>query len=172
MMPFSCLLGTGSVGDRYVEVREDVLRRMLESLLRDVAVDESWYRSVNEDVDAAIRSGEMTSAHEHYVRAGYFEDRLPRPIPVDDAWYLREYPDVAEAIRTGHFTSAEQHFGVAGFREGRLPHSNWTLFGSSRDGNGSSRSGRAGSNRRADANHGGRIRSKESGYSQAKSNAT
>ena len=117
MVPFSCLLGTGSVGGRYVEVREDVLGRMLESLLRDVVVDEGWYRSVNEDVDAAIRSGEMKSAHEHYVRSGYFEDRLPRPIPVDDAWYLREYPDVAEAIRAGHFTSAEHHFGVAGFRE-------------------------------------------------------
>ena len=161
MMPFSCLLGTGSVGGRYVEVREDVLGGMLESLLRDVVVDEGWYRSVNEDVDAAIRSGEMKSAHEHYVRAGYFEDRLPRPIPVDDAWYLQEYPDVAEAIRAGHFTSAEHHFGVAGFREGRLPHSDWVLFGSSRDGNGSSKSGRVSPNRRADANRGVRIHSKE-----------
>jgi hypothetical protein len=149
MVPFSFLLGTGSIGGHFVEVREDVLKRILESLLRDAVVDEGWYRSVNEDVDAAIHSGEMKSAHEHYICAGYFEDRLPRPIPVDEAWYLREYPDVAEAIRSGHFTSAEQHFGVAGFREGRLPHSNWTLFGSSNGNNSSARLGRASPNRRA-----------------------
>ncbi|MGC1296606.1 MAG: hypothetical protein WA869_16340, partial [Alloacidobacterium sp.] len=83
----------------------------------------------NDDVDAAIRSGEMKTAREHYVRAGYFENRIPRPCPVDETWYLNEYPDVAEAIRFGHFFSAEQHFELAGFGEGRLPHPNWTLSG-------------------------------------------
>jgi hypothetical protein len=102
---------------------------MLAPFLDDVIVDEKWYRRTNEDVDAAIRSGEMKSAHEHYIRAGYFEDRLPRPVPVDEAWYLKEYPDVAQAMRDRVFRSVEEHFQQAGFREGRLPHPGWTLSG-------------------------------------------
>jgi len=130
VVPYSVLIGAaGPTDGRYVEVKEDLLRQMLVPLLHDVAVDEKWYRQANEDVDAAIRAGEMKSAHEHYVRAGYFEDRLPRPIPVDKAWYLKEYPDVAEAIRDRIFRSVEEHFRQAGFREGRLPYANWTLSG-------------------------------------------
>jgi hypothetical protein len=127
--PFSFLLGAGRPGGRYVEVREDTLRQILIPLINEITVDEQWYRRINDDVDAAIRSGEMKTAREHYVRAGYFENRIPRPCPVDETWYLKEYPDVAEAIRSGHFFSAEQHFELAGFGEGRLPHPNWTLSG-------------------------------------------
>ena len=130
MIPYSVLVGaTGQPGGRYVEVKEDILRQMLAPFLDDVIVDEKWYRRTNEDVDVAIRSGEMKSAHEHYVRAGYFEDRLPRPVPVDEAWYLKEYPDVAQAMRDRVFRSVEEHFQQAGFREGRLPHPGWTLSG-------------------------------------------
>lgn len=128
MFTYGFLVGTDRQGGgRFVEVREDRLHLLLRQLLKDVAVDEAWYRRTYSDVDAAIRSGEIRSAQEHYQTAGYFENRLPREILIDSSWYLSEYPDVAEAIRLGTILSAEQHFQVAGFKEGRLPHRGWSL---------------------------------------------
>lgn len=130
MIPFGQLTTSGEYHGRYVEVREELLRRVLVPLLASVNVDEEWYRNSNRDVDKAIRAGEFTSARDHYIQAGYFEDRLPRPVAVDRTWYLETYPDVADAIHRGIFHSVEQHFAVCGFKEGRLPSRHWSLLGS------------------------------------------
>lgn len=130
MVPFGQLTTSGEYHGRYVEVREELLRRLLAPLLASVEVDEEWYRKFNQDVDDAIRVGKFRSGRDHYIQAGYFEDRLPRPVTIDGTWYLEAYPDVAEAIRHGTFHSVEQHFAVCGFKEGRLPNRQWSLLGS------------------------------------------
>jgi hypothetical protein len=124
---YGYLLGIGeNAAGRQIEISEDRLRRLLRAMLRDVEVDEAWYRANKPDVDEAIANGDLMSARDHYITSGYFEDRLPRFIPVDEDWYLEQYPDVAAAVRIGVFTSAQEHFVNAGFREGRLPYPGWS----------------------------------------------
>jgi hypothetical protein len=127
MLSYSALTGYHTSG-HHVEVSETQLREILRLLLGFVTVDEEWYRSANDDVDGAIAAGRFKSAKDHYVNAGYFEDRIPRPITVDEDWYLQIHSDVAEAVRKGTFASAQEHFVSAGFREGRLPHAKWSLL--------------------------------------------
>lgn len=129
MLSYSCLMNADGAGDgHYVELLEAKLRDLLRLLLVQVEVDEAWYRECYKDVDDAIRAGEMTSGREHYIKAGYFENRFPRHIKVNERWYLQEYPDVAAAIQYGVFTSASQHFERDGFREGRRPSESWSLI--------------------------------------------
>lgn len=130
MRSYGALTGYQPVG-HHIEVADSHLREILQILLRHVAVDEAWYRSINGDVNDAIVAGKFSSAKEHYITAGFFEDRLPRPITVDDAWYLDIYPDVAEAIRAGAWPSSQEHFTAVGFREWRLPRPNWSLLSGS-----------------------------------------
>lgn len=130
MRAFSYLMSSSGGGNsHYVELLEDKFRELLNCMLVNVAVDEDWYLQRYEDVRSAVRSGTLASAREHYVRAGYYENRFPRPIAVDEAWYLSAYPDVAEAIKAGAFLSATEHFERDGFKEGRLPQRGWSLLG-------------------------------------------
>jgi hypothetical protein len=129
MVPYSFLTGVGSEENtRFVEVNATRLRQLLTGFLLNVEVDEQWYIAAYDDVREAVRAGDMRSAREHYVTAGYFEDRWPRPIEVDEPWYLNAYPDVAEAIRMGKFWTAQHHFQLEGFKEGRQPRADWTLL--------------------------------------------
>lgn len=135
MPPYSYLMSTsGAAGGHFVELQETKFLELLRCLLVQVEMDESWYRETYKDVDAAVLAGTLKSARQHYIIAGYFENRFPRPVVVDEAWYLKTYPDVAAAIRSGSFTSATQHFERDGFKEGRLPHEGWSLFPGSRYG--------------------------------------
>ncbi len=101
---------------------------LLHALLSRVQVDEAWYLAAYPDVAGAVKRGEMNSGREHYLRSGYFENRLPGPIRVDENWYLAEYPDVASAIKSGAFKNGQQHFERNGFKEGRLPSAGWSLL--------------------------------------------
>ncbi len=128
MVPYNFLLGRGHDHDgRFVEVLESRLKQLLAPFLYEVEMDEAWYLKVNDDVAREVQAGRLTSAREHYVLAGYFENRLPRPVSVDEDWYVRTYPDVADAIAAGKFYTAKQHFEVDGFKEGRLPFAGWAL---------------------------------------------
>jgi hypothetical protein len=133
MRAYSYLMNA-SDGDtgHYVELQEMKFLELLKCLLSRVEVDEAWYRASNQDVDQAIRAGQLESGRHHYIIAGYFENRFPRPIVVDEPWYLAEYPDVAGAIETGAFASASEHFARDGFKEGRLPSRDWSLLGSAK----------------------------------------
>ncbi len=99
---------------------EDFLS-LLRLLLVSVEIDEKWYSRKYEDIDRAVKSGEIRSPRRHFVDDGYFEGREPFPITVDPEWYLAEYSDVAESVRRGDFASAQAHFDQDGYREGRLP---------------------------------------------------
>jgi hypothetical protein len=128
MLPYGYLTGHGSNGSgRHVDILEDRLYELLRSALSEVEVNEDWYCEAYKDVEVAIKAGKFKSATEHYLLAGYFEDRLPHSIEVDEAWYLAQNADVAAAIERGKFFSAQQHFALAGFREGRLPSKGWSL---------------------------------------------
>jgi hypothetical protein len=83
--------------------------------------DERWYLSQYPDVRAAIQSGLLKSAWDHYRCQGILEKRLPSKPVVNEAWYLRVYPDVAQAIREGRVSNAYDHFVNCGYREGRAP---------------------------------------------------
>jgi hypothetical protein len=129
MQSYNSILGvTGNGGGRYIEVLESKFHEIIRTLLEEVNVDETWYRETYADVEEAIREGKFPSARDHYITAGYFEDRMPHWIGVDSSWYLESYRDVAEGIRLGKVASAEEHFRMAGFKEGRLPFPGWSLL--------------------------------------------
>jgi hypothetical protein len=44
-----------------------------------IPFDEAWYCKQYPDVAAAVKSGLITSAHEHFVNWGFFEGRSPAP---------------------------------------------------------------------------------------------
>ena len=114
---------------RTIEVHEDRLKDVLSFYIRSIPFDESWYVGVNDDVRNAINIGDFKSGADHYQRAGYFENRMPRAILVVEKWYLNFYPDVSEAVRAGRFVSGQDHFNLAGFKEGRLASEGWSLGG-------------------------------------------
>ncbi len=113
-----------------IEVVESRLREMILPLVATIEFDEEYYLSMNPDVAEHVITGDISSARDHYINSGYFEDRFPRPIRVEERWYLDAYPDVAKAVADGRLTSGTQHFGMLGFREGRLPFEGWSLIGS------------------------------------------
>jgi hypothetical protein len=101
---------------------------LLQAVLPGVEVDEKWYLATYADVAKAVKSGDIQSAREHYIRAGYFENRLPWAIKVNESWYLSAYSDVSAAIKAGAFKNGQQHFERNGFKEGRLPNEGWSLL--------------------------------------------
>jgi hypothetical protein len=116
-------------GTKYVSVPEDVFSRLLAGAIRQKALfDEKFYLETYSDIAAAVKSGKVSSGLEHYVIAGYFEDRLPKKLIVDERFYLDENPDVADAIKRGLIRSAQEHFEAAGFREGRSPYKGFSVF--------------------------------------------
>jgi hypothetical protein len=119
----------GTPDGHYVELLESRLVELLHALLTAVKVDETWYLASYPDVAAAVKAGGLKSARDHYIRSGYFENRLPGPIRVDEGWYMGEYPDVSTAIKSGAFKNGQQHFERSGFKEGRLPAAGWSLLG-------------------------------------------
>ena len=98
----------------------DKLQALLRVFLELVIVDEEWYKANYPDVVDGIREGAVSSAKDHFIHNGYFENRLPHEIRVDEQWYLSANPDVAAAVKAG-LTSARAHFSEDGYREGRSP---------------------------------------------------
>lgn len=88
---------------------------------RNAAVDSEWYLAQYPDVRAAVQSGKIKSAEEHYRSNGYLEKRFPSKPKVDEQYYLRANPDVAAAVKKGQFESGYQHYFNNGYREGRKP---------------------------------------------------
>jgi hypothetical protein len=110
-----------------VIVSKDLFRYLMSEILKSVPLDESFYLRTNPDVSEAVARGTISSAREHFVRFGYFEDRMPRHIVVDADYYIASNPDVAEAIASGQLGSPQEHFERYGYREGRLPSADWAI---------------------------------------------
>lgn len=84
--------------------------------------DESFYLAENPDIAAAIATGDINSAFEHFVVFGISEGRDPS-ILLDEAFYLATNPDVEAAVQAGSFSSGLEHFLIFGDVEGRDPSS-------------------------------------------------
>jgi hypothetical protein len=94
---------------------------ILTEMLRAVPFDEKWYVERYPDVAEAVATGDFTSAHEHYVRYGYFEGRLPGLNGFDPEIYCRIYPDLEHILlEPGSEGRAQAHFVEHGYREGRF----------------------------------------------------
>lgn len=134
MRSFGYLAAPSISPEASINVIRQRLVDLLRPLLSTVEVDEDWYCGVNKDVAYAIADGQWKSARDHYVEAGFYEDRMPHYIEVDEEWYLSEYEDVAAAVNVGKCSSAQQHFNDSGFKEGRIPYQNWSLNASRQEG--------------------------------------
>lgn len=55
------------------------LTRILRLFIPLIPFDESWYCASNPDVVEAVNSGDIRSAHEHYIEYGFFEGRSSVP---------------------------------------------------------------------------------------------
>lgn len=128
MKPYNYIITPSSTTGRCVEIEEGKITEILTGLLSLAVIDEPWYLARYPDVANAIKTGSFRNGKDHYIHAGYFENRLPRPITVNEKWYLVTYPDVAEAVRTHTQNSASDHFFSVGFLEGRLPYAGWSLL--------------------------------------------
>ncbi len=111
----------------YMAVEYNFFIDLIGDFISRIALDEAWYLERYPDVRDAIASGAYDDPHGHYVRHGYFENRLPYRIKVDEPWYLETYDDIGQAVRSGIFENGQGHFDEVGFREGRLPHPNFVL---------------------------------------------
>lgn len=123
--PFSVLSAEATTatvrGKTRVSMSYDIFLKIIKMVLSTVDVDEGWYLRQYDDIAAAVKSGVVKSARQHFIEDGYFEGRQPFPIKVDEAWYLEQNPDVAQDVKAGKLASAQEHFDSNGYREGRLP---------------------------------------------------
>jgi hypothetical protein len=111
----------GNDSNATVVVPAALLRYLVKQAVRASAFDEQSYLAANPDVAAAIRRGEYSSGHEHYVNFGYLEGRDGGGPVFSERWYLRINPDVSEAVRLGVWTSGLHHYQTVGMLEWRSP---------------------------------------------------
>jgi hypothetical protein len=114
--------------DSRVGINVELLRALLDALVRLIPFHEQYYISRYPDVSEAIAQGLFKTAFEHYKAFGYYEDRLPCHMPVDERYYILHYPDVQVGIASGSVESAQAHFDTLGYKEGRLPFAGWSLL--------------------------------------------
>jgi hypothetical protein len=128
MTPYGQLIQGIESDQKYqVAVSFEALKKILLPLISKIEVDEDYYLERYEDIRDAIKNGQISSAKEHYVSYGYFENRVPRFFQVDEHWYLSRFKDVREAIDEGKWASGQDHFNTSGYAEGRYPSPNWEL---------------------------------------------
>jgi hypothetical protein len=129
-VPYSSLINAKiivPVSNEHIEIDIHFLKFCMQLILEKIQLDERWYLSTYPDIQVAIQNGEVSSAAVHYVRHGYFENRLPYLIEVDPEWYMEQYPDISLAVSRREFLTPQDHFQRAGFGEGRLPYPGFSL---------------------------------------------
>jgi hypothetical protein len=103
------------------------LAECLREYIQKIYVDKDWYLSTYPDVAAAVARDPTIDAKTHYIKFGYFENRMPYPIKIDESWYRANYKDVEQAVNDRSFPSAQAHFDRVGYLEGRLPFAGFSL---------------------------------------------
>ena len=106
---------------RTVTIPVPLFQHLLRLALATGQINEEEYLRKNPDVAAAIRSGDIANAQDHFISAGYFEDRGGVGLDVSESWYVKSNPDVARAIVMGEWVSGEAHYNQRGLFEGRAP---------------------------------------------------
>ncbi len=103
------------------------LAECLRGYIEHIYFDENWYLARYPDVANVVAADATLSARDHFVRFGYFENRMPYPIKIDETWYRANYQDVERAILERRYPSAQAHFDRVGYSEGRLPYPGFEL---------------------------------------------
>jgi hypothetical protein len=80
--------------------------------------DPQFYLKRYPDVGAHL-GPDLPSALEHYIHAGFRENRLP--VDFDSAFYVSAYPQAAMAVAEGHFTDPLEHYMALGAPNGYSP---------------------------------------------------
>ena len=65
----------------FVILKRTGLQRLMQSLEVQGAIDEEDYLRRYPDVARAVAQGKFSSATEHYVKAGYSENRIAKILP-------------------------------------------------------------------------------------------
>lgn len=102
-----------------VTVNAEGLIFLLRELARQQPFDPEYYAESYPDIEAARMAGKVADLHEHFVKAGFIEGRLPSEPPFDPVWYAQYYPDIADAIPANDVVALRNHFITAGLIEGR-----------------------------------------------------
>ncbi|MEM6521315.1 MAG: hypothetical protein AAF722_18520 [Cyanobacteria bacterium P01_C01_bin.70] len=71
--------------------------------------------------DWKLSGSYSSSAFEHFVGFGLYENRTRQALLFDEVDYSARYPDVAAGIEQGDFASGLEHFILFGTGEGRDP---------------------------------------------------
>jgi hypothetical protein len=108
-------------------VEKFFLAESLAHYISRIYIDEAWYVARYRDVASAIKKDRTLDARTHYVKFGYFENRMPYEILIDEPWYIANYKDVDQAVAEKRFPSAQDHFDRVGYLEGRLPYPGFQL---------------------------------------------
>ncbi len=105
--------------DNRVAVSVDALKQLIAEALMLSNIDEDDYVSLHPDVRGAILAGEIHSGIDHFVRVGYYENRLPGPLSFDPIWYHTHYSDIASRFTRDEENEMREHFFAKGYFEGR-----------------------------------------------------
>lgn len=94
-----------------------------------IAFDAAFYLQQNPDVAAALATGQVASALDHFQAFGQREGRDPNEF-FDTQFCLDSNPDVAAAVSSGVLSSAFSHFTLYGQFEGpgRAPNAQFISF--------------------------------------------
>ncbi|MBV9734809.1 MAG: hypothetical protein JO209_02785 [Acidisphaera sp.] len=103
-----------------VSVDGAFLRFLIGEILRATPFDRRFYALQYPDVEAARLAGDVPSLHEHFLRQGYFEGRLPHAFPFDARWYHDHYRDLAQVYPPDDIEELRHHFYTKGWQEGRV----------------------------------------------------
>lgn len=112
--------------DSVVLKREAFKLLVIKAIVEELSFDDDWYRATYPDVDEAVKSGSFESAHEHFLRNGYFENRLPTKATFDVRFYYKTYEDLQSAYRPNDKEGLLEHYLSAGSFEGRAPSEEWS----------------------------------------------
>lgn len=103
-----------------VEVSAAFLRFLISELVRPARFDRDWYAARYEDIQVGQSSGNIPSPHEHYIKHGYFERRLPHSLSIDPDWYWRHYRDLTYTYDPSELGALRGHLLHHGWWEGRV----------------------------------------------------
>lgn len=106
--------------NKNIEIPTALFKFLMSLLISSSTFDERWYFETYPDVKAAVSQGDVASALDHYISAGYYEGRSPGPAAVNREFYLENYADVAEGVRDGRIVDISEHFNQNGYFEGRV----------------------------------------------------
>ena len=100
-------------------ISTNAIRKLIECAVLMHPVNEPEYLKDNPDVQAAILSGDLKNATQHYRVAGYYENRLPGRMDFDPDWYHSNYADIAQTFAPSQKKEMYEHYRSSGYIEGR-----------------------------------------------------